>query len=375
MKIIQIMDNFSVGGGVNSFVFDLCRALKKQGGDVSLIGLLNKGYEKNPEVQQLRAEGIEVVCLGASSKKQALLHDIGKLRTIIKDMTQNEPAVCNLHLKLSVLMGVVSTLGLHNIIRVETYHSLYSKYLVQMKALSPFISMYICCSKSAKEEFVKRFCPRPDKVIEIPNGVNCADLKKLVDEKQDKAMITAVSVGRFTYQKNFGVTASAFSKIENGNFLYKIFGDGELKQQIADSVRDTNKVKLCGQVPRQTIINELANCDIVVMPSLWEGLSIVMLEAMALGRPLMISDVPSLRNVLGEEPLRDGELWRQCTWGYLVETDNAMAYNAAMNHFLENQNLVEEMSKEIEKYSMLYSIEKTANSYAAVYERCLKQEK
>ena len=72
MKIIQIMDSLSVGGGVNSFVYDLCYALKEQGCDVSLIGILRSGYDSNQEIKKLREAGIRVDCIGAVSKKNAL---------------------------------------------------------------------------------------------------------------------------------------------------------------------------------------------------------------------------------------------------------------------------------------------------------------
>lgn len=374
MKVIQIMDNFIVGGGVNSFVYDLCFALKAQGCDVSLIGILKKGYEKNPEIAQLRAAGIRVECVGATSKKDAIIHCIGKLKTLIKDIADGDATICNLHLKLSVLMGVLATRGLKNVQCVETYHSQYSNYWLQTKVLSPFISMYIACSTSAKEEFVKRFHPNKNKVVAISNGVDIEKLRAQVTENKKNESITAISVGRFTNQKNLHVTAEAFSKIEERGFVYKIFGDGDLKQQIEDAAGNSDTVKLCGLVPRQTIINELAGSDIVVMPSLWEGLSIFMLEAMALGCPMMISDVPSLRNVFGETSLNDGEGWRLCTWGYLIETTNVYAYREAMNHLLEHRNLSEKMRIEVEKYASLYSIEETAKSYMKVYTRCLQQE-
>ena len=143
MKVIQIMDNFIVEGGVNSFVYDLCYALKEQGCDVSLIGLLRQGYDSNPEVKNLRNAGIRVECIGASSKKGALMHGIGKLRRLIKESSNGEQSICNLHLKLSVLMGVLATQGLNNIKCIETYHSLYSRYWLQTKVISPFITMYI----------------------------------------------------------------------------------------------------------------------------------------------------------------------------------------------------------------------------------------
>lgn len=373
MKVIQIMDNLGVGGGVNSFVYDLCYALREQGCDVSLIGILKKGYNDNPEIEKLRTAGIRVECICAACKKEALLRGIGKLRRLIKGISNGEQAICNLHLKLGVLMGALATRGLDNIKCIETYHSLYSKYWLQAKVLSPFIAMYIPCSESAKDEFVKRFHPKMNKVTAISNGVNCKQLRAMAVRK-DKDVFTAISVGRFTNQKNLHVTAEAFSKINFKDFVYKIFGDGTLKQQIVESAGGSEKVKLCGLVPRQTIIEELENCDIVVMPSLWEGLSIFMLEAMSLGCPMMISDVPSLRNIFGETSLNDGEGWRLCTWGYLIETTNVNAYREAMNHLLEHRNLSEKMRIEVEKIASLYSIEETAKSYMKVYTRCLQQE-
>lgn len=373
MKVIQIMDNFIVEGGVNSFVYDLCYALKEQGCEVSLIGLLRQGYDSNPEVENLRNAGIRVECIGASSKKGALMHGIGELRRLIKEISNGEQSICNLHLKLSVLMGVLATQGLNNIKCIETYHSLYSRYWLQTKVLSPFITMYIPCSESAKDEFVKRFHPKLNKVVAISNGVNCKKIREMAVRRNEN-VITAISVGRFTNQKNLHVTAEAFSKIDSKGFVYKIFGDGILKQQIVESAGGSERVKLCGQVSRQTIIEELTNCDIVVMPSLWEGLSIFMLEAMSLGCPMMISDVPSLRNVFGEKPLNAGEGWRLCTWGYLVETTNVKAYSQAMNHFLKHRDLIEKMRVEVEKYASSYSIEETAKSYMKVYMYCLQRE-
>ena len=90
MKVIQIMDNFIVGGGVNSFVYDLCFALKAQGCDVSLIGILREGYDNNPVVEDLCKAGISVICIGATSKKEAILRYIKKLKEKIVEISGGE---------------------------------------------------------------------------------------------------------------------------------------------------------------------------------------------------------------------------------------------------------------------------------------------
>ena len=115
VKIIHIMDNLGVSGGVNSFVYDLCYALKEQGSDVSLIGILDSEDKNNAEVVRLRNQGIEVVCLEAKNKKDAILHYAGILRKIINQLSNGNPTICNLHLKLSVLLGGIATIGMRNV--------------------------------------------------------------------------------------------------------------------------------------------------------------------------------------------------------------------------------------------------------------------
>lgn len=368
MKIIQIMDNFSVGGGVNSFVYDLCRAMKEQNYDVSLIGIIDNGYNNNPQVEALMKNGIRVECIGANSKSNALIKCIGKLRNKIIEISAGEPTVCNLHLKLSVLMGGLASIKLKNVICVETYHSLYHNYWLENRLMSPFIKHYIACSESAKDEFIMRFHPNSERITAIPNGVNRAALRKQVaGNTRNDRKITAISVGRFTNQKNLHITAEAFAGIDNENFEYKIFGCGECEEKIRDAANGNTNVKLCGPVQRNEIINELANSAIVVMPSLWEGLSIFMLEAMAMDCPMMISDVRSLRDVFHEKELRQGESWRACSWGYLVATSNIQAYREAMLDFLTNRLNDEKIRDSVKIYSKEYDISKTALSYLQVY--------
>ena len=70
MKIIHIMDNLGVSGGVNSFVYDLCYALKEQGCDVSLIGILDSQDKDNAEVVKApRSRSSKLYVWGQKIKK------------------------------------------------------------------------------------------------------------------------------------------------------------------------------------------------------------------------------------------------------------------------------------------------------------------
>lgn len=365
MKVIQIMDSLGIAGGVESFVYDLCSALCDRSCDVSLIGILDS--ENHSEIEALRDKGIKVICLGAKSKKDAILHYVGILRNRIIELSCGEPTICNLHLKLSVLLGTLSTHGLKNIRCVETYHSQYSHYWLENKVLSPFITMYVPCSETAKAEMIQRFHIRDAKLTTIPNGINREQLRATAT-RTNTNMIEFVSVGRFTEQKNLHITAEAFSKLTDERFLYKIYGDGELKKKNVAAAANSPRIKFCGIVERKQILNQLANAAIVVMPSLFEGLSIFMLEAMAFDCPMMISDIPALRDVFDEPELDKSDHYRICSWGYLVKTSDTQAYRDAAKHFMTHPELWKEMRDTVRRVSEGYSIQKSAERYMNVYE-------
>ena len=225
MKVIHIMDNLGVTGGVNSFVYDLCYALKKQNVDVSLIGIIDSKDKNNVEVKKLRQLGMKVVCMGAKDKKDAILHYGFRLRKEIVEISNGEYTICNLHLKLSVLLGGLSTIGLCNIKCVETYHSQYHNYTVEYNLMKHRISLYIPCSKSAGEEMHQRFQVPVDKMNTIANGIACDEIQSVKAIENEK--ITFLSVGRLTKQKNYPVIIEAFNRLNRNDVVYKIIGRGE----------------------------------------------------------------------------------------------------------------------------------------------------
>lgn len=252
------------------------------------------------------------------------------------------------------------------IVKSDLYH-------IANKVLSNRISMYVPCSKSAAQEFTDRFHVKSTKICTIPNGVDVKKIRNSVSVTDEHKGVIALSVGRFTNQKNFSVTANAFSKIHSDEFTYKIYGNGSEENLIKQNI-SSSRVKVNSPVTRQEILNQLGGCDIVVMPSLWEGLSIFMLEAIALGCPMMVSDVPSLRGVFNENALKDKETWRRCSWGYLVRTNDTNAYYEAMNDFLNNRYLSVQMKKKVESISAKYDIKETAHEYLQLYTKLVIHE-
>ena len=371
MRVIQLVDKLNSGGGVPSFVYDLCFALRETGCDVTLIGILENRSDKKAPYEEMKAAGIDVIELNAPDKKRAIASYVPRLRAALKDAAK-EDTVLNMHLKLSVLMGCMASRGLKNISCVETYHNTYLRYHLQFNLLRPFIKKYITVSETSRLELINDFHAPEEKVIAAPNGVDREKLRRLAGvaktckpEKQD--YLSIVSVGRLSYEKNFAVAMEAMSRVCTPEIRYTMIGDGPDREKVDAARHGNENIVFTGALPRNEVLKHLASADLVIMPSLWEGRSILQMEAMAFDVPLVISDVPGLREPFDEKELAENETWRKCQWGYLVKTNVVGAYRDAVRHFSEHRELHEQMRKKIREITMLQSIQFTANKYLCGY--------
>ena len=370
MKIIQITDH-NGNGGVNSFVYDLCESQIKLGNEVMFVSIIDYKERATKEgLEQIKKRGVKLCCLGAQNKLVAVLHYTVKLRSIIKDFAGDEPCVCNLHLKLSVLMGVLSTRGLKNITIVETYHNNYSYYHLQYAVLHPWIKQYIAISETCGKEMKRRFHTSSKRMSVIPNGVDREKIRSiaLVNPEETRQGTRYVTVGRLSFEKNITSPVKAFSNYCREGVEYIVIGDGPERDEVHKLAANNPCIIFKGELQRQDTLRNLATADIVIMPSLWEGRSILQLEAMSLDKPMMLSDVPALREVFEEKSLTPGELYRKCSWGYLVQTSNPNSYRAAAEDFLHTTKIErEEMAYYVKQASLKNDIMVMARKYQAVY--------
>ena len=105
------------------------------------------------------------------------------------------------------------------------------------------------------------------------------------------------TVGRLTYQKNpaqFWEIAQAFAGDDRVHFVW--LGDGELRASLPEAAN----IELPGWVTLEAMRERLQAMDVYLSTALWEGLPLSVLEAMNLGRPLL------LRDCIGNRDLVDG---------------------------------------------------------------------
>lgn len=374
MKVIQITDHTG-SGGVNSFVYDLCLAQVKAGMSVTFIGLIDsKEKTATAELAKMERAGIRVICIGAKGKRDAVFHHIGTLRTIIKSIAQNDSCICNLHLKLSVLCGIFATIGLKNVKCVETYHNKYHHYKLQYALCYLFIKHYIAISETCGEEMRRRFHTPSHKVTVVPNGIDRDGIRAIASENKTTkhSEIQFVTVGRFSCEKNIIMSVKALSSVCSDSLRYCVIGDGPQRNEIYKAAKGNPYIEFTGWLPRGETLSRLAQSDVVIMPSLWEGRSILQLEAMALDKPMIISDVPALREVFKERALEEDEVCRICRWGCLVKTNNPDAYRRAVEILCRQPiSWWKEASLAVQQRSCETDMVLTVRGYKKVYENLL----
>jgi glycosyltransferase involved in cell wall biosynthesis len=194
------------------------------------------------------------------------------------------------------LAGVPAIYSTHSISYLRTDVSLATR--VVFYALEWLLGLVgtisVACSPSELEAM--RFIP--GRKIVIPNGIDITSLP-LPAVTPPHAGMDIVLCGRITVQKNPQL-ACAIAAASPPEWRWTWLGSGELE----DVLREQGRIAIAGWLPRAQALARLAAADVMVHTSSWEGMPIAMLEAMALTRPVVATDVVGSRDLV--EPGQTG---------------------------------------------------------------------
>ncbi len=166
-----------------------------------------------------------------------------------------------------------------------------------------FATNYFACSEKAGRWLFGNKNFDKGQVLIINNGINFdkfniseQTIYSIKDKLSLKNRIVIGHVGRFTYAKNHMKLLDIFNEIykKNNNACLLLIGDGELHNDIVERVRElglTGKVIYTGKVSNPEVYYPLM--DLIILPSYFEGFSIVSIEAQISGIPVLVSDVVS----------------------------------------------------------------------------------
>ena len=150
-------------------------------------------------------------------------------------------------------------------------------------------------AKGALEEYFSFLKIKPYKAFTLYTFVDSNRFNKSAAKPKEPSIVfKMISVGALREQKNYEYLVVAMAKLTNSPVELHIYGVGVLQQELQNKINETGaNVILKGEVSN---INEiLPQYDLYVMSSTYEGFSLSVLEAMAMGIPLLLSDIKSFR--------------------------------------------------------------------------------
>jgi glycosyltransferase involved in cell wall biosynthesis len=155
----------------------------------------------------------------------------------------------------------------------------------------------------------------PGLVDELPNGVDAARFHPGVDGRSlraryglagDQPVVLFVgALDRAHYFKGIDVLLAALARIPGDDVRLLLVGDGDLRtayQARARALGLDQRVTFCGRVSAEELPAHYALCDLLALPSttMGEAFGLVLVEAMASGKPVVASNLPGVRSVVAD---------------------------------------------------------------------------
>ena len=346
-------------------------------------------YEKEityPYKARLISLDSPITSLSFFNRAYKFIQRILRLKKIIK--MENPDCVISFMEEANFINIMVSE---NPIVTVHIMQSINPKKLSSLIAIKLLISVLynsakvIAVSKGVKNDLIKKFGVKEEKVQVIYNPVRINEIQilsgeEINDDFQGDNIPIIATCGRLTEQKGQWHLIRAFSEVRKRiPCRLVIMGKGELEGYLKELTRELNlqnDVIFLGW--QKNPYKYIANADVFVMSSLWEGFGIVLVEAMACGLPVISTDCPcgpreildlnnSKTNTKSAEYAEFGVLTPVCDGRFYKAEDSLTKEEGiladAIIQILSNKNLSEHYSKVGSQRAYDFDVKKIVQEY------------
>lgn len=289
----------------------------------------------------------------------------GFIRRLQKILQELEPDIVHTHLFAGDFWGRIAARSLavpiitteHNINDSEGWLKNFLRFM-----LRNYSDYYTTCSYRVKEYALERYgLTKPCEVVYA--GV---DLKRFnnLPWLSPHTPWRLLILGRLVPQKGHEWILRALAGFKNRSWYLEIVGEGELKNYLKKLVIN---LKIEDQVtfkPATLKVEEVfKDADVVLVPSLWEGLGLVVLEAMAAGRLVVGSRIDGIKEII-----KDKET------GLFVEKEDPTSLEKVLTYIFKNPDKVQKIAHTAEEYVRdNFGVEKMVRRYEELYQDLAKK--
>lgn len=302
----------------------------------SLVCCIQERGELADEVEAL---GIRVLCLGLMSRGG---HDRRVVPALQRLMKEQRIDVLHTHLYHANLYGRLAARK-EQIPVIASVHNTYTRPKWHRRLLNRFLARRTYAitagSLDVERDLVEFDRIPPAKIVRLPNCIDLSRVSTTLSGADAKANFgfrgedTVIgTVGRAEEQKGQIFLIEAFARVRamsgNDSLRLLMVGDGRLLPQLKQEAIRLGVFEYCRFPGNIASLGDVYRAmDLFVLPSLWEGLSLALLEAMAAEIPVIATNVGGTRDVLGDDD----------RFGLIVSPKSVDAIADAIVHFISDK--------------------------------------
>lgn len=360
IKVAQVIADASLGGGPKHVL-----SLVKNFDDKSINNIIISSSNGPEFIEEVKSHGIKVHTVDLMASRI----NFKNLLKLNKILEEEKIDIVHAHgTRAAFYIGILSLIK--PIKFVYTVHGF--SYRRGVKTLKNQLSMQVerfIANKSKKVISVSDTDRKDAIQIGILKQSNSTTIYNSVDDKEflkkkilnfNKETIKICTIGRFVEQKGYEYLIKAIPEIikKKPNSEFILIGDGPLKNEmeyLSKELGVNQYIKFLGY--RNDVSKILVNSDIFVLPSLWEGLPISVIEALASKVPVVATSVNGTVEIV-----------ESGSSGVLVRPKDVEELAQAIVDILENEKTAVQYAEEgyktfNEKFTLSQMIDKTINIY------------
>lgn len=357
IKVVHIIPTLGLGGAERVLV-DLVVHGNRDLYDFSVITIIDGGPLEN----ELRAAGIPYYAL----KKDALF-GVGMLAQLTQLLNRLDPDIVHTHLFGAHLWGLVASMLNRVPILVASEQNTdvdLGELRTRIKqALSYSADAVVAASDAIKQFLITEGHIPEEKITVIRNAIDTRKYVELPEPALNEPLRLLV-IGRLWRQKGHDVLIDALSRLHSVSWELSILGSGDLLSDLVDQVtlhHLNDRVHFLGTTT--DVPSVLEAHDILLVPSRWEGIGLVVMEGMAGARPVIASNVGGIPEII-----------QHGSTGLLVEPENSQGIIDAIEWVATHTDSARTMARNARRFAIeRCDISQMIEQYEALYARLTRQ--